>query len=60
MTSTSDKAEIMNDEEMKEDLTFEELPLLRRVSSTMQVDPYNRTVSLAKAVHLLKAMIESL
>lgn len=57
--ATSDNAEITNEEEMKEDDTFEEPSLLRRVSSNMQVDPYNRTVSLAKAVHLLKAMIDS-
>lgn len=52
--------EVMNDEEMKSEVALEEPSLLKRISSSMQVDPYNRVSSLAKAVQLLEAMIKSI
>lgn len=45
---------------MKSEVTLEEPSLLKRISSSMQVDPYNRVASLAKAVQLLEAMIKSI
>lgn len=52
--------EVMDDEEMKSEIALEEPYLLKRISSSMQVDPYNRVSSLAKAVQLLEAMIKSI
>ena len=43
-----------DDEEMKFD---EEIPLLRKISSHMEVDPYSRITSLANMVKLLQTCI---
>ena len=45
---------------MKSEVALEEPSLLKRISSSMQVDPYNRVSSLAKAVQLLEAIIKSI
>ena len=47
--------ETNEDEEMKSQL--DDLPLLKKLSSEMQVDPYNRVSSLVIAVEILEKLI---
>ena len=48
------------DEEMKSEVMNlpEEVPLLKKISSGMHVEPYSRLASLVTAVNLLESMIK--
>ena len=46
------------DEEMKSEIDLPEVPLLKKISSEMKVEPYSRLASLVSAVNLLESMIK--
>ena len=51
--------ETNEDEEMKSQVgELDDLPLLKRLSSEMQVDPYNRVSSLVIAIDILEKLIK--
>ena len=52
---TMNSAEDDDDEEIK----LEEVPLLKKLSSEMQVEPYNRVTSLVRAIRLLESLIKT-
>ena len=47
-----------HDEEMKIDSSLDEIPLLKKMSSEMQVAPYRRVIALAHGVQLLERLVK--